>query len=46
MKAISGKILVFLFLLSIMGAIINNLTTDYSVPWLGSPEVYEKPEDN
>ena len=32
-------------LLSLIGAIINNVITEDPVDWVGSPKVFDKPED-
>ena len=37
-------VLIVTFILSILGAVLNNLINDDPVDWLGSPEVLEMPE--
>ncbi|MFC1584509.1 hypothetical protein ACFL5V_03065 [Fibrobacterota bacterium] len=38
-------IILIVFLLSLLGAVINNLITKDPVDWIGSPPVLEKPKD-
>jgi hypothetical protein len=37
-------VFIITLLLSLLGAVINNLVTKDPVDWIGSPEVLEKPE--
>ena len=37
-------IFIVVFLLSLLGAVINNLVTEDPVDWIGSPRVLELPE--
>ncbi len=37
-------VLLLVFLLSLAGAVLNNLLSSDAVDWIGSPKVFEKPE--
>jgi len=38
-------VIIIALLLSIAGAIINNIFSNDPVDWMGSPQVFEKPDD-